>query len=653
MSKLDVKLEKATVLYEERKFQEAIDACKAVRRKDKWNFQAVMIIVISKSNLGLIGDAISFLQQAVKANLNDAKFSDFLNNLCYETKNRASAESLFQELISKSPESVGPWAALMASKLTYKEYGEALKLAEGFSDSRNGGRDTLLKRLVKFHSENEHHKQQISALVALIQRQPGAITLIVKCADLAERIGDTRTWNNMSKLAIPCLLKYIEEKDVTQSILTENAIYSSFVKKRENEQNYYDYFSMWSKQMVEFGRTFQADLPLPTNDKKVLNLAFIHPSGLFLGNSEVMFSLVANSHMYDDIEVKTTIYCPGTVDERLREEADKLNVDLIDASMLWGEESTRSWLNLLTAIREDIVSKGITMAVWVSVPATVMFAFAFKVAPIQIYLSLKFGPFSFEEIDGYIMYGSMFGGDKRIHGREWKTFPISTSIEPTPVDSDVLSDLRNQMGDFDTILGCLAREEKFNDTEYIDTVIRILSDNQNCVYLWTGKNINLKVQEAFEKAGVAERTKYIGWVDTNVYAQLIDVFLETFLFGCGITAFQSMAVGTPLVVLHGPITSLGFNFHDTIETPSSNPQAHEKIHQLVNPANAEPGLTYAMTVEEYYELACRLIRDKAYRVSVGEAYKKFYGELLNRPDLSAKAFFQRCHEVYTDKITQN
>jgi hypothetical protein len=36
----------------------------------------------------------------------------------------------------------------------------------------------------------------------------------------------------------------------------------------------------------------------------------------------------------------------------------------------------------------------------------------------------------------------------------------------------------------------------------------------------------------------------VGWVDTPLYAAILDVFLETFPLGCGITGYQAIDEGT-------------------------------------------------------------------------------------------------------------
>jgi hypothetical protein len=50
-----------------------------------------------------------------------------------------------------------------------------------------------------------------------------------------------------------------------------------------------------------------------------------------------------------------------------------------------------------------------------------------------------------------------------------------------------------------------------------------------------------------KKFNLLNRCFYIGWVDTNFYSELIDIFLETFPFGCGITGAQSLFQGNILI----------------------------------------------------------------------------------------------------------
>ena len=72
---------------------------------------------------------------------------------------------------------------------------------------------------------------------------------------------------------------------------------------------------------------------------------------------------------------------------------------------------------------------------------------------------------------------------------------------------------------------------------------QILALNPHCAFIYTGREFGRR--RIARQFGVEQQIKFIGWVDTNLYAEVIDIFLETFPFGCGVTAFND-GQGTPL-----------------------------------------------------------------------------------------------------------
>jgi predicted O-linked N-acetylglucosamine transferase (SPINDLY family) len=69
------------------------------------------------------------------------------------------------------------------------------------------------------------------------------------------------------------------------------------------------------------------------------------------------------------------------------------------------------------------------------------------------------------------------------------------------------------------------------------------------VFLWTGRVARRSIQSRFEAAGVADRTHFVGWVDTKAYAQAIDLFLDSFPFPCGFTIKEAMAARKAVVMM--------------------------------------------------------------------------------------------------------
>ena len=88
--------------------------------------------------------------------------------------------------------------------------------------------------------------------------------------------------------------------------------------------------------------------------------------------------------------------------------------------------------------------------------------------------------------------------------------------------------------------------------------------------MFTGREISRVMAEALENQGVAAQAMFIGWVDTELYANLIDCFLETFPFGCGVTGMQALSHGTPIISLWDSDTLPTFYFNDSIEASNFN-----------------------------------------------------------------------------------
>ena len=109
----------------------------------------------------------------------------------------------------------------------------------------------------------------------------------------------------------------------------------------------------------------------------------------------------------------------------------------------------------------------------------------------------------------------------------------------------------------------------------------------------------------------------MGWVDSNLYAEAIDIFLETFPFGCGVTGFQAMGHATPLVSYKANDTLYGYQLEGARDASAST----GKLSRAV--AEELPILT-AVDMAHYIKLVQRLIDDKSYRQNIGQREKEYY-----------------------------
>ena len=94
----------------------------------------------------------------------------------------------------------------------------------------------------------------------------------------------------------------------------------------------------------------------------------------------------------------------------------------------------------------------------------------------------------------------------------------------------------------------MRREQKLQDRSYIEAIANVLKRHPDTLFVWTGTSWILSYPSIL-KSVVAHQCRYLGWVDTAIYAHILDIFMDTFPFPCGVTLYQAMAAGKASVSL--------------------------------------------------------------------------------------------------------
>lgn len=422
--------------------------------------------------------------------------------------------------------------------------------------------------------------------------------------------------------------------------------YSSFAKRIETERNLRDCFQLLLEPVSALGRRLQeAGLPLALHRpgaERPWRAAFLLHTPTMLGHVDALLEVLRHRPRGlpwadDPVVFLLDGAAAGDPDKTapLAAAVAEAGGRLVD---LQAETATgiSERLARLQWMRRHIAEAGITHLVWVSVPVLSDLAFCMKLAPVQVLWTLKFHPYHLPEVDGYISYGSWFE-DKRIeHGESWEVVPQIFSRPSMPVDPARVAEERRRFSQHDLLFGTLARSEKFNSPAFLNAVVRILRDNPQAGYLWTGRERHEGVAAHFAAAGVADRCHFIGWVDTALYARVLDIFLETFPFGCGLTGIQAMEAGTPLLSYAVPETIHGMFFQRPLAAGGAGAA---QIRHLLAPDDGSAPLLYPDTVDGYVALANRLARDSVFRHAVGKAGQAYFrSQLTDAVRMSARFF---------------
>jgi hypothetical protein len=436
------------------------------------------------------------------------------------------------------------------------------------------------------------------------------------------------------ELAIAILNELIQRGDAERALLTEVSIYQAFVKAIEDEGHYERVFALWREPMAALGRRFAEPIGAP---REARGIGFVFPTGAVLGHTEVLFRLLEHRER----EVPVRIYVIGAVRPDFLARAAALDVAV--EAFPQGESGTDGgYVGRLRWVRARMASQGVRTAVWVSAPPMAIFAFAMRLAPVQVMWSLRYHPVRLPEVDGYITYGS-WGEESRVfHGQRWTVVPVPLALDPRTPDPADVAKLRARFPE-KILLGTLAREEKIASPPFLEAVAAIMKRNPQCGYVWTGQAMHAGIVSSFQRHGIAPRCHFVGWVDTPLYAAILDVFLETFPLGCGITGYQAMGAGVPLVSYLDSNTVFGMQYWSGLMQRAGN---REGVTRAI--LDEYPVLC-ALDGPDYVEIATRAVNDASFRDEWRARESRFYAEEIAGIARYTQRFFAAIADVAARK----
>jgi len=414
--------------------------------------------------------------------------------------------------------------------------------------------------------------------------------------------------------------------DVGSAMRLELAIYDAFVKTRETELHYESCFGQWREAMADLGRGLRE----PAERARAGGIGFVLTAGVILGHAEVLFrTLEHRPRDAPPVRIYVTVSARDDFLERARAIGVPVEVCPADDS-----RGAIAWL------RRALRANGDTCAIWVSTPVSASTVLAARVAPVQVFWALRFHPIRLPEIDGYITYGGWNERERIFHGGRWSVAPMPLALDNPPAEAAAVAQLRARFPER-VLLGTLAREDKIASRPFLEALAEVLRRHPDAGWMWTGRIEHAGIASFLRERGVADRCHFVGWVDTALHAAALDLFLETFPLGCGITGYQAIAARVALLSLLDPDTIFGIRYWSELADSTESPPmaSRERLDEYP--------LLCARSPAEYVELASRLIADDAYRASWVEREGAFYAEEKAAVGRHAAHFFDAVREIMT------
>lgn len=428
----------------------------------------------------------------------------------------------------------------------------------------------------------------------------------------------------------------------------EQDLYSKVTVTKETEAHFRRCVSLWWDLAADAGRRLGSE-PAPLAPGALPRIAFFLHSPKMLAHVRTLLGMLEGLARLRPAPIEPVVYVfysfSAELDTALA--AHGVRVVYIDRA---GKGGLRGGYAKLLELRARLAADRVDALVWVSVVTMMAFAFGMRIAPVQIWWAMKYHSVELPEIDGYLTGGGVSGGIKTIAGRRWRVGPVAAADWFAPQLAQPAREKRAALGVFRVVFASLAREEKLRNPAFLQAVARILRELPDAAFLWTGRERLAEVQEQLEALGVAQRCFFIGWVDTRLYAQVIDVFLDTFPAPCGFTLYEAMAAARP-VVLYACPESENNGLHALVAPLFAREEGTEadwrSIECIFRP-DGEKLYLRAASVEEYVAYALRLARDPGFRQRAGEAGRAFVQAYMSDRERVARIYAEHLIAILRD-----
>ncbi len=461
---------------------------------------------------------------------------------------------------------------------------------------------------------------------------------------LASETDKNWTENVANHVALPWMEQAVAKRFYNTAIQCEMFLYDGWVRQYEIMDHYQKSFSRWADRMYAAGKSYAQTLPLieTQSRKRPLIGIFAHNSA-WLAHIDLLYQTL---RMTTDREYDLCIYFFSSRDDNtLRKFAD-INVKSV---FLDDQDFPPAPVERLAALRLRLAQDGVRTLLWLCHPTLFSFAMGMRLAPQQVYWSMKHPISALIGADSY--WTSHNSEHLDIYERRWKTTPVTYAATATPTDTDIQA-IRAQFPEGAILLGTIAREEKLNSPAFLDAISAVLKNHPHTYYLYTSRTDASPIQSHFAAQGVGERARCVGWIDPRLYAQVFDIYADCWPARSGMTAFAALEAQIPIVFNAGATENHDFvrlfYFYHQLEK-------REDGYHLPDPAldadftlpDGRRGLLACNDAGEYIKTIGQLIDDPVYRKACGKT-GRILARRLTDTSLPAKKVDDLFHQLIRD-----
>lgn len=452
----------------------------------------------------------------------------------------------------------------------------------------------------------------------------------------------------VESIFLPLLHRALAQDSISIALQLEIEIYERFIKQTESEAHFARWFPLLAAPLQLKGQQLNLALELKDscqeNSRKVA--FFFHVENM-LAHSKVILELLTGRAQLHGSDFEPVLFVFSKNNGKRLQAFMDLGVEVVFLDDYVSASDCELEYKKILKLREFLLQRAISVCVWVSVPTLMAFAFSLRVAPIQIWWSMKYHSYCHADVDGYFTNGSL-QTKRKINNRDWQVVHSAITFTMELEKAKLAREFRQQFSPKAFILGALGREEKLCDGAYLKCVCSILKQRPNTVFLWTGRNRLPVIENYFVAQGVADRCFFIGWVDTDVVTQVLDLYLDTFPLGGGHTVFQSMFYGKAMIMRESSEnleTGVIMHMLTSEGRLGDDPKLPQNISDHFTNCAGECLIYLANNDDEYVNHALKLIDCKKSRIESGNLNRLFVDTFMADKQQMALSFGRQLQQL--------
>lgn len=366
-------------------------------------------------------------------------------------------------------------------------------------------------------------------------------------------------------------------------------------------------------------------------------VAFFAETVTNLAHTRNLFNYTSALAARADLGVQPVLYFAEAQSVELIEQYERAGIPAYQIPRIKATEEVGFWLR--RHLQENGIDTWVTLG---TVSSLFLLFLAMRVAPVQIWWSQKYHALRLPNIDGYLTLGG-FEPTRELKGRTWRCIPGLFGPEivapATEAEMAEVANIRRSLLQTPATLiaGVIGREEKIDNDAYWDCIAEILGKHPEIVFLWSGQSERQTIKERIAARGLADRCRFVGWVNTKIYANAIDIYLDSFPFPGGHTLIQAMVAGKPAVsLLTKEARRIGIPIfaEPWLKDDGGETLRRHNLDPIFTGQGGENLLPFLPEPSAYVAKALALIEDRAFRerwVRAGQQFVVRYLTDLKRP----------------------